>query len=140
MAIVGLVRKYKIKPAQMTQRVTATEDVFVLAHLGIPEVSVENWSLSIDGLVDTRLNFALEQLVARPRCVVEGVHKCAGSPLHPTRPTRQVANVEWAGADLRDLLTEAGVGPDATHIWAYGIDHGTYAGVAQDCYLKDLPL
>ncbi|MEM7221437.1 MAG: molybdopterin-dependent oxidoreductase [Pseudomonadota bacterium] len=135
-----LVADYKLAPSEMTERVTPAANLFVLAHMGIPEVELSGWSVTIDGLVERPLALSLEQLRRRPKRVIEAVHKCAGSPLKPTVPTRQVANVRWGGADLQNLLGEAGIKADATHLWASGLDHGSFAGEAQDCYLKDVPL
>jgi len=45
------VRRIKLAPHAMLDSVTATEDIFVLAHLGIPQVDPDRWSLAIDGLV-----------------------------------------------------------------------------------------
>jgi hypothetical protein len=45
------VRTVKRAPHQMTDAVTAREDVFVLAHLGIPRVDPARWTLTIDGMV-----------------------------------------------------------------------------------------
>jgi len=140
MLIEGLVREHKLKPAGMTERFTPAADLFVLAHLGIPEIKAENWSLCIDGLVDTPLELDFNELLRRPERVVETVHQCAGSPLDPTTPTRRVANVRWTGVDLAELLADAGVRSSATHLWAFGLDHGVFAGDEQDCYLKDIPL
>ena len=124
----------------MTERFTPAADLFVLAHLGIPEINTENWSLDIDGLVDKPLELSFDELLRRPKRVVETVHQCAGSPLEPTVPTRRIANVRWAGIDLAELLAEVGVRSTATHLWAYGLDHGEFAGAKQDFYLKDVPL
>lgn len=136
----GLVRKHKLSPSAMTDRLTSAADLFVLAHLGIPQLGVEGWSLTIDGLVDRPLKLSFDELLQYPKHVVETVHQCAGSPMNPTAPMRRIANVRWGGADLATLLAEAGVSPSATHLWAFGLDHGTFAGVEQDFYLKDVPL
>jgi DMSO/TMAO reductase YedYZ molybdopterin-dependent catalytic subunit len=45
------VRRIRLAPHQMTEEVTATEDLLVLAHLGIPRIDPAHWSLTIDGLV-----------------------------------------------------------------------------------------
>ena len=60
--------------------------------------------------------------------------------MNPTVPTRRVANVRWAGVDLAELFGELGISADASHLWAFGLDHGEFAGEAQDSYLKDIPL
>ena len=140
MSIEGLFREYKLEPAGMTERFTPAADLFVLAHLGIPEVRAETWSLRVDGLVEAPLELSFDELLRRPKRVVETVHQCAGSPLEPTVPTRRIANVRWAGVDLRELLEEVEVRSTATHLWAYGLDHGEFAGAQQDYYLKDVPL
>jgi sulfane dehydrogenase subunit SoxC len=140
MAVEGMVREHPLNPAQLTSQLTPAEDLFVLAHMGIPETSVENWSFTIGGRVETPIELDYAQLLARPKRVLETVHQCAGSPMNPTAPTRRVANVRWGGADLAVLLDEAGLSGDATHLWAYGVDHGIFAKEEQDSYLKDIPL
>lgn len=134
------VREIKLKPHQMTAPVTATEDLFVLAHLGVPRVDPATWSLTIDGLVNRPLKLDLAGLQARPKVILESVHNCCGSPLHPTVPTRRAANLRWGGIDLAALLGEMGVDPQAAFLWSYGLDGGEFAGTTCDWYVKDLPL
>lgn len=134
------VRRIKLAPHQTVERVTATDDLFVLAHLGVPRVDPALWSLAIDGLVQRPLTLTLEALKARPRIVLEAVHQCCGSPMHPTEPTRRVSHVRWGGVDLAALLVDAGISPDARFLWSYGLDGGDFAGRPCDWYLKDLPL
>ena len=140
MKIEGLVAEYKLAPSDMTDPLTTASDLFVLAHMGVPEVAMKSWSLTIDGFVERPIHINFDDLERFSKRTIETVHHCAGSPLNPTVPTRQVANVKWTGVDLRELLAEAGVKSEATHIWAYGLDHGEFAGEKQNCYLKDLPL
>jgi len=140
MAIEGMVREIKLEPSQMTAQLTPAEDLFVLAHMGIPETSAENWTLDIGGHVQTPIRLNYEQLMARPKRVLETVHQCAGSPMNPTLATRRIANVQWGGVDLAELLDEAGISANATHLWSYGMDHGKFAGEVQENYLKDIPL
>jgi DMSO/TMAO reductase YedYZ molybdopterin-dependent catalytic subunit len=134
------VRSIKLLPHQASEAITATEDLFVLAHLGIPRVDPARWSLTIDGLVSRPRTLSLDELKARPKMIVETVHQCCGNPLEPKVPTRRVANVRWGGVDLADLLEESGIDPQATFLWSYGLDGGDFAGKPCDWYLKDLPL
>jgi sulfane dehydrogenase subunit SoxC len=69
------VRRIKLAPHQTTARFTATDDLFVLAHLGVPRVDPARWSLTIDGLVERPRTLTLEGLKARPKAVVEAVHE-----------------------------------------------------------------
>jgi sulfane dehydrogenase subunit SoxC len=134
------VRRIQLAPHQTVDRVTATDDLFVLAHLGVPRVNPAQWSLTIDGLVQRPLTLTLEALKARPKTVIEAVHQCCGSPMEPTVPTRRVSHVRWGGVDLAALLADAGISPDARFLWSYGMDGGDFAGAHCDWYLKDLPL
>jgi sulfane dehydrogenase subunit SoxC len=134
------VRRIKLAPHQVKDAITATDDLFVLAHLGIPRVDPAHWSLTIDGLVGRACAFDLDALRARPKTIVEAVHQCCGSPLEPTVPTRRVANVRWGGVDLATLLAESGIDPRARFLWSYGLDGGDFAGKPCNWYLKDLPL
>jgi sulfane dehydrogenase subunit SoxC len=134
------VRRIKLAPHQTVDRVTATGDLFVLAHLGVPRIDPAHWSLTIDGLVQRPLTLTLEALKARSKTVIEAVHQCCGSPMEPTVPTRRVSHVRWGGVDLAALLADAGISPEARFLWSYGLDGGGFAGTHCDWYLKDLPL
>jgi len=136
----GGVRRLTQQPHEMVDALTATEDVFVIAHLGIPRVDPGQWSLTIDGLVGRSLSLNLDELKARPRKTVESVHQCCGNPLEPTVATRRVSNVRWSGADLVELLAELGVDPRARFLWSFGLDGGAFAGTSCEWFVKDLPL
>jgi sulfane dehydrogenase subunit SoxC len=134
------VRRIKQRPHEMTGAVTATGDVFVLAHLGIPRIDPVRWSVIIDGLAGHTCTFDLDALKARPKRIVEAVHQCCGNPLEPTVATRRIANVRWGGADLAALLDEIGIDERARYLWSYGLDGGEFAGTSCDWFVKDLPL
>lgn len=134
------VRRVTLRPHEMTNALTATDDLFVLAHLGIPQVDPEHWSLLIDGLVGSSRSLTLDDLKAMPKKVFEAVHQCCGNPLEPRIPTRRVANVRWGGVDLASLLREIGIDPRARFLWSYGLDGGDFAGKSCDWFVKDLPI
>jgi DMSO/TMAO reductase YedYZ molybdopterin-dependent catalytic subunit len=135
----GGVRRIKLRPHEMHAAITPTDDLFAIAHFGVPRIDAASWSLAIDGLVDAPRSFTLEELKARPKTIVEAVHQCCGSPLEPRVPTRRVANVRWGGVDLAALLAELGIAEGARFLWSYGLDGGDFAGAACDWYVKDLP-
>jgi sulfane dehydrogenase subunit SoxC len=133
-------RRINLQPHQMTDPVTAAGDLFVLAHLGVPRVTPEQWSLTIDGLVGRARTLHLDELQARPKRIVEAAHQCCGNPLEPTVATRRIANVRWGGVDLAALLSELEIDPHARFLWSYGLDGGDFAGTSCDWFVKDLPL
>jgi DMSO/TMAO reductase YedYZ molybdopterin-dependent catalytic subunit len=134
------VRRLTLAPHEMTDAVTAGDDVFVLAHMGIPRVDPHRWTLAVNGLVGYPRTFGWEDLQALPRREVLAVHECCGSPLEPTVPTRRVANVRWGGVDLTSLLDTLGIDVRARFLWSYGLDGGGFAGRSCEWYVKDLPL
>ncbi|WP_207540690.1 molybdopterin-dependent oxidoreductase [Sabulicella rubraurantiaca] len=136
----GLTRRIPLQPHQMTAAVTPTDQLFMLAHLGIARPQVSGWSLRVEGMVDRPLTLSLDELKAMPQARVEAVHQCAGSPLEPTVPTRRAACVIWEGVRLTEVLASAGVTPGAAFLWSDGADGGTFAGTPVPFYRKDLPL
>jgi DMSO/TMAO reductase YedYZ molybdopterin-dependent catalytic subunit len=131
--------RHKVRAEQLTDAVTATDDIFVLAHFGIPRIALSDWALHIGGQVKNPLTLTLDDLKAFPKVEIESFIKCAGFPHDPTIATRSVSNAMWGGADLLSVLEAVGVDPAARYLWASGPDHGTYARWSADRYTKDLP-
>ena len=134
----GIFRRSFLAPHAMTSRITPTDQLFMLVHLGVARPNPEKWTLKVEGMVEQPLTLSLADL--SPRTRLEAIHQCAGSPLEPTVPTRRAANVIWEGVPLADVLREERVAPVAIFAWADGVDHGTYRGEVVPCFRKDLPL
>jgi DMSO/TMAO reductase YedYZ molybdopterin-dependent catalytic subunit len=83
------------QPSDITQRITATENLFQITHMAIAEVETESWRLTVGGMVENEQSMSLDDLRQFPQKRIESVHKCAGYPYARTIATRQVANVEW---------------------------------------------
>lgn len=94
----------------LTQPVTSVADFYhVSKNLLDPTVDAEDWSLVIDGLVDTPLEFTYEDLVARADTVKLTTLCCISNELGGNL----IGTAEWTGVPLVDLLNEAGVQPEA---------------------------
>ncbi len=137
---VGMVRDIRLAPHQLVERVTPQEDVFVLAHLGIPRIDLSSWRLEIGGLVERPRTFTFEEILQLPIRSVETFHQCAGFPRRPDIPTRRVANVVWSGADLGEMLRITGIKSEAKFLWAQGLDQGKFENFPESGYVKDMPL
>ncbi|HEX5508702.1 MAG TPA: molybdopterin-dependent oxidoreductase [Pseudolabrys sp.] len=133
-------RRIPLAPHELLARVTPQDDLFVLAHVGIPRLRAEDWSLAVSGLVRQERTFSFDQLRRMPKKEVEAFHQCAGYPQNPHIATRRIGNVIWGGVDLRTLLEQIGVLPQARFLWSYGCDGGEYDGIKSELYLKDCPL
>jgi DMSO/TMAO reductase YedYZ molybdopterin-dependent catalytic subunit len=136
----GFFRRIPLAPHQMLDRVTRTQDAIVLCHLGVARIEREQWSLTIDGLVERSRTLRISDLTRYPKTELTSFHQCAGSPLAPFEPTRRVCNVQWGGARLADVLADCRPSPAAEYIWSYGADFGAFSEVAVDAYCKDLPI
>jgi len=133
-------RRIPLSPHQMTSRLTPTQDMIVLCHLGVARLERPAWSLRIDGLVEHPRELRFSDLVAYPKHTITSVHQCAGSPLRPFEPTRRISNVRWGGGRLADLLEDCRPLPSARFVWSRGADHGNFGELAHEAYVKDLPI
>jgi DMSO/TMAO reductase YedYZ molybdopterin-dependent catalytic subunit len=133
-------RRHPLRPHQLIDRVTRTEDTIVLCHLGVPRLGPHDWSLSIDGLVRHPSRFALSDLERLPRTEITSIHQCCGSPLEPERPTRRICNVVWSGVRLSNLIADCQPDPAARFVWSTGADYGVFEGVSCEAFVKDIPL
>ena len=130
----------QVPVSQLRSFHTPTENVYVIAHMGIAHVPVDGWELRIEGAVERPLRLTHAELLRRPAETLEGVLECFGNPVEPDVATRRVGNVSWRGARLWPLLEEAGVQPRASLVWLEAPDHGAFAGTLSDRYIKDVPL
>ena len=72
-----------------------------------PEIDLENWSLSIEGLVNKPGMFSLEQITSMPKRVMNTRHCCVeGWSMIP----------KWGGTPMKNLLNLAGADPEAKYI------------------------
>jgi DMSO/TMAO reductase YedYZ molybdopterin-dependent catalytic subunit len=120
---------------------TPINTLFETSSMGVPDVrAAAEWKLEITGLVESSTSISFDDLKGFPKRTVETVFVCSGNPSKPTVPLRRAANVKWGGVDLAELLNLAGIRREATHLWSYGLDYGTFYGVPQNNYVKDMPL
>ncbi|MEU5953856.1 molybdopterin-dependent oxidoreductase [Streptomyces sp. NPDC047525] len=119
---------------------TPTDDVFVRKHLGVPDIDVADWTLTVEGLVERPLRLDMDAVLALGTERLPAFHECFGSPFAPDVPTRAVAQVEWAGVPLAALLDRAVPLAAARHVWFEGADTGSFQGQDGLTYVKDLPL
>jgi DMSO/TMAO reductase YedYZ molybdopterin-dependent catalytic subunit len=93
----GSFSRFPLASHQMRERYTRTQDLIVLCHLGVPELEIDSWSLTIDGLIARPCNLSFSELTAYPKRYCTSFHQCMGSPLRPFEPTRRICNVRWGG-------------------------------------------
>ena len=72
-----LARVSHVPPEKLTARLTGVEDLLELSSMGIPDVSVQSWSLEIAGLVERSTRMSFEELTRLPKRTVESVFVCS---------------------------------------------------------------
>lgn len=108
---VDTTRENRIPPGQARTRKWPVLDAY-----GPPEIDLDDWKLSIFGLVEVPTEYDLETWMGLPRVDVFADMHCV------TRWSR-LGNT-WTGVLTRSLLSIVRPKPEATHVIAYGYDGG----------------
>ena len=132
--------RHRVAAHELTDRITPTSDVFVLAHFGVVRIQPDAWRLHVTGMVNRPAAISLHELRELPKIELEAFIKCAGFPHDHTIATRNVSNAVWGGVRLSEVLRQVDVRDGASFVWAFAPDHGSYADFSADCYIKDIPL
>ena len=124
-------KDYEMSLAGFKDWITPTADFYVRNHHYTPDVSLTDWHLQVDGVVNTPVTLTMRDLQQFPAISHVAVLECAGNGrafFEPHLPGMQwryggVANGRWTGARLRDVLERAGgVTDTAKHVLFSGED------------------
>ncbi len=114
--------------------VTPEELFFVRNHGTVPDVDPGRYRLNVTGMVKRSLSLSLDELREHyPKTALMATLQCAGnrrSEFTAIRPipgeipwdAGAVGTAVWSGAALRDVLSSAGVLPEARHAAFLGLD------------------
>lgn len=124
---------------------TPAENFYIRTHIYKPNVTLADWRLKVDGLVNRELTLDMAALKKLPRVEQTAVLECAGngrSFYEPGVPGMQwrvgaVGNARWTGVRLADVLKLADVKPGATTVLFNGAD--VPMGRVPD-FVRSLPL
>ncbi len=89
--------------------------------LSTPQVDVEDWELSITGMVDRPFSIGFEELVAMATTQDTVTLSCVSNEVGGNL----VGNAVWQGVPLADLLERAGIQDGATQIVGRSVDDFT---------------
>jgi DMSO/TMAO reductase YedYZ molybdopterin-dependent catalytic subunit len=87
----------------------------------VPQLSTDEWSLRIHGMVDREVTLTYADLTARPAVERAVTLTCVSNPIGGDL----VGNATWLGYPIADLLAEAGPHPDADMVLSRSIDNFT---------------
>ncbi len=118
-------------------RVTPAGLFFVRSHFAEPELSLDSWSLTIEGKVARRTVLNFSDLLESPPRKMEAVLECAGNPASGGA----VSNGIWEGVPLAWLIEQAKPEPGATEVLLEGADAGSLLdGAPVHAYSRLAPL
>src|SRR6185312_5628243 len=120
------------RPVVLPGFVTENRDFYrVDTALTVPQVDARTWELTVRGMVDRRLTFSFDDLLARPLRERDITLNCVSNEVGGP----YVGTARWLGVPLAALLREAGLRPEADQIVARsaeGMTIGTPVATALD--------
>ena len=109
-------------------------------------ISLEKWTLTITGEVETPLTFRFDEIRRMPKAIVSNTLECSGNgrSLLGEKASGNpwtiggVGNAVYGGVWLRELLEKAGLTPAAGHIAFEGLDEPL--GSSGVKFIRSIPL
>lgn len=99
--------------------ITPNEDFYRIdTAIVVPQVDVDDWTLTINGAVDNELTFTYDDLLSRDLVERPVTIACVSNEVGGGL----VGTAVWQGIPLTELLDEAGVQPGGTQIMGRSVD------------------
>jgi DMSO/TMAO reductase YedYZ molybdopterin-dependent catalytic subunit len=112
--------------------VTSNADFYRIdTALRVPTLTADDWSLRIHGMVRNELTLSFADLLARPLLERTITMLCVSNPVGGP----YISTADFIGVDLRELLLEAGVAPQAEQLLSTSRD-GWTCGTPLDVLLE----
>jgi sulfite oxidase len=120
-------------PTLVRSWMTPVENFYIRSHAPVPNIDLNSFRLTVEGLVERPLSLSLQQLKDEfDQHSVVATLTCAGNRRSEHSLIKQVkgvpwregaiGNARWGGVRLSDVLRKAGVTADAKHVWFDGLD------------------
>ncbi|MGW5364042.1 sulfite oxidase [Actinopolymorpha pittospori] len=126
---------YETRPDRLPGLLTPLDRFFIRNHAPTPTIDVSSWRLRIDGEgVRAPVTYTYRDLWDLPLTSVVRTIECAGNrraqfgraigrTFEGTQWGRgAIGTAEWTGVRLRDVLSPAGIGPNARQVMPRGLD------------------
>ncbi|WP_236796128.1 molybdopterin-dependent oxidoreductase [Amycolatopsis sp. GM8] len=114
--------------AGLTPYRTSTKDFYrVDTDLVLPQVSPDEWTLRVHGMVDHELRLSFADILRRPLVERDLTLSCVSNEIGGP----YVGNARWTGIPLASLLREAGARPGAEQLLSTAVDGMTIGSPAE---------
>ncbi|MEC3916639.1 molybdopterin-dependent oxidoreductase [Nocardia sp. CDC160] len=108
-----------LKIPGLTPYVTSNSDFYRIdTALTVPQVSKDDWSLRIHGMVDREIRLTYADLAAKTPIERLVTLACVSNPVGGDL----ISNARWLGYPLKDLIEAAGPHPDADMVLSRSVD------------------
>ena len=115
----ALPQDLRSKVAGISRLQTATSDFYrVDTRLTLPIISLEEWTLTIDGDVDHEVTLTYDDILKMPMIERDITLTCVSNDIGGP----YVGGARWLGVPLSDLLDQANVGGTADQIFSQDVD------------------
>ncbi len=108
-AVGGILDRLFRDPPSLRPAITPNDDFYVTSYRSPPDIRVDQWLLTVTGLVQRPLTLTYPQLLARPVVSEIVTLECVGNGL----AADAISTARWEGVPLRALLEEAGASAQA---------------------------
>ena len=103
----------------LTPYITSNDDFYRIdTALTVPQIDPSGWTLKITGMVDNPLSITFDELIAMDMVEEPITMQCVSNEVGGDL----IGTAMWRGVPLIDLLSRAGVHPDATQIVGRSVD------------------
>lgn len=114
----GMLGQIFRKPATLTSAITPNEEFYVTSYRSPPTIRVNQWSLSLSGLIDRPQTWTYPQLLLHPTESRIITLECVGN----TVGGEFISTAKWEGIPLNILLQRAGISSAAHDVVFRGAD------------------
>lgn len=138
----------EIASTALTEAITPEPEFFVRSHFEVPVLDTAMHVLTIEGAVNKRLDFSIEDLKSMPQHSMVVTVECAGNnraamnPLPPGEPWNggAVSTALWGGVRLDALLQLAELDASVVEILCEGADSGFSEDGSPLGFVRSMPV
>lgn len=101
---------------------STSNDAFYRVDIALvtPRISVEDWTLTIDGMVDTPLTVSYDELLELPMIERDITLTCVSNEVGGP----YVGTARWLGVPFTEIIKRVGVHDDVDQVFSHSLDQG----------------